>query len=111
MSKRLVNYCPYTQTSTWHYYDHSTDTTYVEEVQDCQNIIDKNGIAFCERFLLQADATRGKKSDHFHFATIPNSVIAKFKKDLNLDIFNRDDMKKIERLIQRDPDYRYLRTY
>ena len=107
MSKRLVNYCPYTQTSTWHYYDHSTDTTYVEEVQDCQNIIDKN-----KRLANDSSyATRGKKSDHFHFATIPNSVIAKFKKDLNLDIFNRDDMKKIERLIQRDPDYRYLRTY
>jgi hypothetical protein len=104
MNKKLIDYDPTTRTSTWHYYDHATGETHIETVQDTQNTIDIN----------KAVANSGlnqKKGDMWWFARIPNGVIMKLKKEHGLDIFNKDDLKKVETLIMRDPEYRYLRTF
>ena len=107
MSKRLISYDPFTRTQTWHIYDASTDTTHVETVQDVQPHLEynkklQNTVGYAER---------GRKMAHYHFAHIPNSAIIKLKNEKGLDVYNRDDLKKIEILLQRDPEWRLLRTY
>lgn len=104
MSRRLVSYDPFTKTQTWHYYDAATDQTHIEHVQDVQSILDRNKGA-------ANSGINNKKGDYWHFATIPNSVILKLKKEKGIDVYNKDDLKKLEVLIQRDPEWRYLRTY
>lgn len=107
MSKRLISYDPITKTAHWHHYDPVTKQTTVETTQDVRANLEHN-----KRLALTPEyQSRGRKMDHFHFAHIPNNVIAKLKQDLGLDVFNRDDLKKIEILLQRDPEYKYLRTY
>lgn len=106
MSKRLLDYDPLTKTATYHDYDHSTGKTYIEQVQDVKHILDRNKRA------QNNDLQRGryaKKDDWYHFASIPNQVIIEFKQKYNLDVFNEDDLPKIEKLLQ-SRDYMYLRT-
>lgn len=104
MQKRFLGYDPHTKTTTWHYYDHDTKQTYIEEVQDVQRTIDLNKS-------IANSGLNNKKGDMWWFARIPNSVCIKLKQEKGLDIWNKGDLKKIEQLITRDPEYRYLRTY
>lgn len=105
MSKKVLDYDPLTKTTTYHEYDHLSGKTYIEQVQDCSAILNHNK-------KLQNDtgyASRGKKAEWFHFATVPVQVLYKFLVEHNLDYRNEDDLKKIERLLQSN-EYRYLRT-
>jgi len=104
MSKRLLDYNPYTQTATYHYYDHATKQTHIETVQDTSAIIESNKRSI-------NSGLNQTKGDYWHFATIPNGVILKLKAEKGIDINNKDDLPKLERLIQRDPEYKYLRRY
>lgn len=106
MAKRLVDYDPWTKTATYHDYDHGTGKTYIQQIQDCESIIERN------KRLQNNDVQRGKyavKDDWYHFASIPNQVIMEFKTKYNLDVFNEDDLPKIEKLLQ-SREYMYLRT-
>lgn len=103
MSKRLMDYDPLTKTATYHDYDHGTGKTYITEVQDCTAILERNK-------RMQNDSLHmGKKGDWYHFASVPNQVIMEWKTKHNLDVFNEDDLPKIEKLLQ-SREYMYLRT-
>jgi len=104
--KKLLDYDPLTGVSTYHEYDHSSKKTYITETQDVERFLDKNKRLANDSSYKQ----RGIKADHYHFATIPNVVIMQLKNDHNLDLFNKDDLKKIEKLLNFDPSFKYLKT-
>ena len=43
-------------------------------------------------------------------ASIPLVVIEKWKRELGIDVFNKDHMPKVKQLLN-DPSYRWLRTH
>lgn len=104
--KRLLDYDPLTGVRTYHEYDHSARKFYIHETQDVEKILDKNKELANNSSYKQA----GIKQDHYHFATIPNVVIMKLKNEHNLDVFDRDDLVKIEKLLNFDPSFKYLKT-
>lgn len=105
MSKRLIHYDPHTKTHTWHTYDHASQKTKVAVVQDVEDILKQNkmlqNIGEYKR--------KGIQDSFYHFATIPNAVINEWLVKFNLNIFVKEDLPKIEKLLQR-PEYKYLRT-
>jgi len=107
MTRRLIDYNPYSQEATYHHYDHATGMTHIETVQETRAI---NKILDSNKAVSNA-GHNSTKGDYWHFATIPNAVIIKLKNEKGIDIFNKDDLPKLETLIQRDPEYRYLRRY
>ena len=52
----------------------------------------------------------GRKNGLMLWATIPNNVIVKLKQEEGIDVFNKDDLKKLERLLDRNPEYKYLKV-
>ena len=78
--------------------------TYIEQVQDVEPILEYTKALANDRSYKQ----KGIKHDWYHFATVPNVVIMELKQKYHLDIFNKDDLKKIESVLQRD--YKKLLT-
>jgi len=105
MKKRMLGMNPLTRTYEYHYYDHATKQTVIETVQDVQPIIERNKKLANDG----SYAARGKKADHFHIATIPNNVIVDLKDNHGIDIWNKDDLKKLEKLLM-SCEFRDLRT-
>lgn len=105
MAKRLLDYDPLTKTTTWHDYDHSSRKTYLITEQDCTLQIERNKALQN----MPEYRSRGVKNEFMHFAHIPNNVITQIKQKHHLDIFIKDDLPKIEKLLQSN-EYRYLRT-
>ena len=54
-------------------------------------------------------AQRGIKNNWWHAASVPNSVILKWKKELGVDIYNKDHLPAVKKLLN-DRDWAYLRT-
>ncbi len=105
MGKRLLDYDPLTGVKTFHEYDHSSKKTYITQEQDVQKILERN-----KALANNSDYKRqGIKDDWYHFATVPNTVIVEWRTKYNLDISNKEDLPKIEKLLQ-SSDYSYLRT-
>lgn len=103
--KRLVDVDSLTGIETWHDYDHDAKKTYITQVQDIQPILERNkALALDDRYKKQ-----GIKNDWYHFATIPTTLIVEFKTKYGLDVFNDDDLPKIEKLLQ-SSEYAYFRT-
>lgn len=103
MAKRLLSYDPHTKTSTWHDYDHSTKKTYIIESQDVESYLKRNKL---EQSL---GINNNNKQEYKKIASIPNSVIMKLKAEHGIDIFNKDDLPRLERLLM-SSEYKYLRT-
>ena len=113
MSKRLIDYDAESQTQTWHDYDEVNDITTIAEVQDCEPSLDMS------KALRNADvggakglneySKQGIKNNWWHVASIPNSVIVKWKKEKGVDVFNKHQWKEVQKLLN-DSEYAYLRT-
>lgn len=103
--KRIIDYDPLTGVKTVFDYDFASDTTYVGTEQDVSVILEANKI------LQNMDEyTRGGiKNEWWHYATIPNVVIEKWRNELGVDVFNKDHEKKVFSLLNQ-PEYRYLKT-
>ena len=113
MSKRLIDYDAESQTQTWHDYDEVNDITTIAEVKDCETSLDMS------KALRNADvggakglneySKQGIKNNWWHVASIPNSVIIKWKKEKGVDVFNKHQWKEVQKLLN-DSEYAYLRT-
>ena len=102
--KKLLGNDYLTGISTYHSYDHHTKITTIESMQDVEPFIEKN------KALHNTDYQRqGIKNEWMHAATIPNIVQMKWLKEYGVDIYNKEHMPKIRKLLN-DPDYRYLKT-
>lgn len=103
MSKRLLEYDPLTKTST--YFESQGNGKFViAQQQDVKAILEHN-----KRLANDTSYKRqGIKSDWYHFATVPNTVLHEILTKYNLDWNNKDDLPKIEKILQRD--YKALLT-
>jgi hypothetical protein len=56
------------------------------------------------------DYTRkGFKEEWWHYASIPNVLIEKWKREKGVDLFNKAHRKKVFELLN-DPEYRFLKA-
>ena len=110
--KRLIDYDAETQTEIWHDYDPITRETTIAEIQDVEPLLDSNQAV--RNFDtggakgLNEYSKQGIKNNWWHVASIPNSVMVKWKKELGIDIYNRDHWPQIKKLLN-DRDWAYLR--
>ena len=111
--KRLLDYDADTGIQTWHDYDHHTKETVIAEVQDVAPVLEANKAARNQgnggAKGLNEVAQRGIKNNWWHAASVPNSVILKWKKELGVDIYNQDHLPAVKKLLN-DRDWAYLRT-
>ena len=105
MSKRILDYDPYTKmTTTFDYYPES-DTTVLYREQDVEGILKAN-------MALQNDPDvwkQGVKNGWALYATIPNIVIEKWLSEFGVNVYNKDHEKKVFQLLNQ-PEYKYLKT-
>jgi hypothetical protein len=102
--KRLLDFDPISHEAVT-FIDNNDGTFSLRHEQPVEAILDRNkAIANDEDF-----TKKGIKEDYWKYATIPNIVAYKWKKELGVDIFNRDHKKKMFQLIN-SPEYRYLKT-
>lgn len=101
MSKRLLDFDPVTGLLTYHNYDAQTDTTTISYEQDAEPILDRNKAA-------QNEAS-GPMGDFVHAASIPASIVLKWRIEKGVDIYNKDHLPAVKRLLN-DPEWRYLKV-
>jgi len=87
-------------------YDHETDNIVVNRVQDVEPLLELN------KKELNGDSMYGSQTNSGmrKVASIPLVVIEKWKRELGVDVFNKDHMPKVKQLLN-DPEYRWLRTH
>lgn len=105
MAKRLLDYDAMTGIRTYHDYDHDTKQTIITQEQDVSGILEHNKRLANDSSYKQ----KGIKEDWYHFATVPNNVLVDIMSKYHIDIFNKDDLPKFERILSSN-EYRYLRT-
>jgi hypothetical protein len=105
MSKRLFDYDPLTRTTEIYHHDEMTGKTSIQTVQDAAPYLERNKkLANCSEY-----RAKGSKQEFMHIATIPNNVIVELKRKHGVDVFNNDDLPKLERLLMSN-EFKYLRT-
>lgn len=88
-------------------YDHETDSIVSNRVQDVQPILELNKKeALGDSMYGPANPASGMRK----VASIPLVVIEKWKRELGVDVFNKDHMQKVKQLLN-DPEYKWLRTH
>ena len=106
MTKRFVDYEPLSGHTTYVDYDSVTDTTTViTEFPDLESSLDRNKALANDR-----DYTRrGIKEEFWHYAFIPNAIIEKWLIEERINVFDKNDDKKVFQKLN-SPEYRYLKT-
>ena len=88
-------------------YDHETDSIVSNRVQDVQPILELNKKeALGDSMYGPANPASGMRK----VASIPLVVIEKWKRELGVDVINKDHMQKVKQLLN-DPEYKWLRTH
>ena len=103
--KRIIDHDPFTGITTFMEYHADTDLTVVGRMQDVEAILERNKA-------LQNDtdySRKGIKDSWWHEARIPNIVAEKWKAEYGVDVFNKDDLKKVKQLLN-SPEWKYLKT-
>lgn len=113
MRKRVLDHDPLSGVTTYHAYDHSTKTTWIETVQETDSILEANkalqNMGNGGAGGLNPYSQVGIKQEWWHVASIPVGLIHKWKVEEGIDVFNKDHWRAVARKLQ-DPDYRSLRT-
>jgi len=105
LTKRVLDYDPFTGMTTTFDYDYSTDTTLIGREQNVDILLDAN-----KRLQLDTDySKKGIKNEWWHYARIPCSIVEKWKNEFGIDVFNKDHERAVFRKLN-DPEYRYLKT-
>lgn len=105
MTKRVVDYDPYTRITTT--FDYTPDGMVIlgEEHQDIAPLLDFN-----KRLANDDSYTKqGIKDSWWHCASIPPILIAKWKYELGVDVYNKHHIKAVKKLLNQ-PEYKYLKT-
>lgn len=102
---RLIDHDVFTGITTLFDYDDLTDTTTIKTVQDVEGQLEAS-----KSLASDEDYTKsGFKHDMWHYAHIPNGIIQQWLVEKGVDIFKKDDNKKVFQLLN-DPEYRHLKT-
>lgn len=92
----ILDYNPFTGETVTMQYNHSDDSLTIGHHQDCTNIIEAN-----KRSVFEANHSVQMKKDWIKYASVPNILILKWKKELGVDFFTTDptEWKKVMALI------------
>ena len=105
MSKRIFSFDQASHSKEVYHYDNQTGKAHIETVQNVEPYLKRNkALQNDQRF-----KERGKKQEFMHIATIPNNVVVMLKQKHGIDVFNKDDLPKLERLLMSN-EFKYLRT-
>jgi len=88
-------------------YDHNEDKVILQNVQDVEPLLELN------KKEANGDSMYGigeNAAGMRKVASIPLVVIEKWKRELGVDIMNKNDWPKIKQLLN-DPENRFLRTH
>lgn len=98
--KRLLDYDPQTGVSTIFHGSDDGEAFTIETIQDVTPILDENKAHQNEGF--------NKSSELWHAATIPAVVQLEWLTKYGIDLYNRDHMPAVKRLLN-SSDYSHLR--
>jgi hypothetical protein len=104
MTKRLLDFNPLSGESVWFQYDHSIDSMTITHEQDVSKHLD-----MAHARATDANYTRkGIKNDLWHYAHVPNATILKMKQEDGVDLFDKNDAKRVFELL--NTKYKRLKT-
>ena len=101
MSERLLDYNPVTGEKQWFREDEDGEC-FIRYEQDTAPVLDFNKEQ-------QANNDLDRRSDHWHAAKIPNSILMEWVVKHGVQFWNPAHKDGVKRLLN-DPDYRYLRV-
>lgn len=107
MTKRLLDHDPLTGVTEYFHYDHVTDTSYVETVQDVDPILDVT------KELQNNDeyTKKGIKGDMWHFASIPIVVQMRWLSEYGMENWPlRPGNEKLLFRLLNSPEWKYLKA-
>lgn len=105
MTKRVLDYDPWSGITTTFDFDHSSNTTIIGSEQNVDSLLDLNkALANDEDY-----SKKGIKDGWWHYASYPSIIIEKWLTEFGVNVFNKDHQKKVLELTNR-PEYRYLKT-
>ena len=104
--KRLVDYDPINGITTYTDYNSVDDSLKIGyEFDDVSPVLDFNKAKQNDE-----QYTRdGIKNDWWHYAHIPMSLILKWQVEEGINVFDKNDTKKVLQKVN-SPEYRYLKT-
>ena len=101
--KKLMDFDPLTGEST--VFESDGEKYRIAQYQDVTPIVDAN-----KKLASNDDySKRGIKNDMWHYATIPNVIVLKWKEEHGVDVFDQNHRKKVFALLN-SPEYKYLKT-
>jgi hypothetical protein len=106
LTKRLLDYDPSTGITEYFHYDHTTDTSYVETIQDVEPILDVNKAEANDPEITK----RGIKNGLWRFASVPLWVQMKWLNEYGLKNWPMlpENGDLLFRLLN-SPDWKYLK--
>ena len=87
-------------------YDHETDNVILHSTQDVQPLLELNKKELNGDSMYGGVANSGMRK----VASIPLIIIEKWKRELGIDIYNKNDWSKVKQLLN-DPENKFLRTH
>ena len=87
-------------------YDHNEDKVILQNVQDVEPLLELNKKEALGDSMYGPQSCNGMRE----VASIPLIMIEKWKRELGIDIYDKNDWPKIKQLLN-DPEYRFLRTH
>lgn len=107
MTKRLLGHDPFTGVTEYFHYDHVTDTSYVETVQDVKPILEvTNELRNDDEY-----SKNGIKKEMWHFASIPIDVQMRWLNEYGPKNWpmHPHNSKLLFKLLA-SPEWKYLKT-
>jgi len=106
MPRRLLDFDPLTGVATYHTFDPVEKTTTIEEWQDVGPYLER-----AREYAKNEDLKRrGIKGSWMLAASIPVGVQYKLLREKGLNLHNKNHIDEIMKLIDRDPEYQYLKA-
>lgn len=105
MTKRVLDYNPYTGITTSFDYDPVSDQTIIGREADPTAYVEYGK----ELQKHEEYSKDGIKKGWWHYCIFPPIIIEKWLKEHGVNVFNKDHQKAVFRLINQ-PEYRYLKT-
>lgn len=103
--KRMLDFDPLTRESVWMDYDDTDDSVRIIHEQDVVPILERN-----KAMANDCDFTkRGIRESWWKYASIPNTLIIKWKNELGINVFDKNHEKAVFKLLN-SPEYQFLRT-
>lgn len=101
---QILDFDPLTGEVVTFDWNESDETFTIGHQQDCSPILDAN-----QRHRLEGDSRKEIKNGWWRYASVPNIVVLKWKREHGVDFFEPNDWPKVMGLIN-SREYRYLKA-